>query len=200
MVAVVEERHAVVQQHFVDGALVLRDGAVEQPLPLLIGVTHPHRDAISEPRSHGLLDQRHHRDRRSRVPRAIAGHRPPQHTGIDLAADQVLHHVGGGGRDAGIDHQWIWFGLCHQAMGDQMVGWRRPGDDADAPLLEPRIAQRVGAVEATALLEEQRVDRAVIWVGDLHQIVALGRAHDQVATMRAECIAHKARRLRVPRE
>src|SRR5258708_18414389 len=55
-IAVIEQRHAEAQQQLVDGGLVLLNGAIELALPLLIGVTHAHGDAIGEARTAGFLD------------------------------------------------------------------------------------------------------------------------------------------------
>src|SRR5438132_776125 len=61
-----------------------------------------------------------------------------------------------------------------------------------------RITQRVDALETLPLFEHEGVSRAVIRIGDLHQIVALWDAHDDVALVRRERIAHEACCLRIP--
>ena len=62
--------------------------------------------------------------------------------------------------------------------------------------LQPRILQRRDVFETAARLRDHRIGRAVIGIGALHQIVALRKAHDDVAAMRAERHPHEAGRLR----
>src|SRR5581483_6493383 len=51
LVVLVEQRYAIVEQDPVDGRLVLLDQAVELALPVLIGGTHAHANAIHKPRA-----------------------------------------------------------------------------------------------------------------------------------------------------
>ena len=72
------------------------------------------------------------------------------------------------------------------------------GHDADVFVLEARIAQRVHALQAMPLLEHEGVSRAVVRIGDLHQVVALRDAHNDVALVRRERIAQEAGCPRIP--
>ena len=65
-----------------------------------------------------------------------------------------------------------------------------------ALVLQARVGERLDAVEARARLEDQRIGGLVIGVGVLHQLVALRVAHDHVAFVRAERVAHEADDLR----
>src|SRR5262245_16341648 len=77
-IVVIEERHAEAQQQLVDGGLVLSDGAIELALPILIGVSHAHGNAIGEAGTGRLLDQWHDGCRRGRLSGVIAGHWAPE--------------------------------------------------------------------------------------------------------------------------
>src|SRR5262249_50908478 len=79
-----------------------------------------------------------------------------------------MHHRRGRGIDAGVDDQRVGLGIGHETVGYHVVAGRRPGHDADAFVLEARIAERVHALQATPLLEHERVSRAVVRIGDLH--------------------------------
>ena len=57
---------------------------------------------------------------------------------------------------------------------------------------------RVEVVEPGAGLDDERVGRAIVGVGALHELVALGKSGDEVAAMGAERVAHEPRRLRIP--
>ena len=109
-----------------------------------------------------------------------------------------MHHRCGRGIDAGVDDQRVGLGISHETVGYHVVAGRRPGHDANAFALEARIAQRVHALQAMPLLEHECVSRAVVRIGDLHQVVALRDAHNDVAFVRRERIAHETRCLRVP--
>ena len=98
--------------------------------------------------------------------------------------------------DARVDHQRIWLCIRHQAVDRHVGGGRRAGNDADMLALEPRVFQRVDLVESAARLGDQRIGRAVIGIGALDQFVALRKAHDDIAAMRAERHPHEAGRLR----
>src|SRR5262245_30604846 len=197
-IVVIEERHAEAQQQLVDGGLILSDGAIELAFPILIGVPHAHGNAIGEAGTGRLLDQWHDGCRRGRLSAVIAGHWAPEDSRIDFAGREIMHHRCGRGIDAGVDDQRIGLGIGHETVGRHVVSRRRSGHDADTLALEARIAQRVHALQAVSLLEHERVGRAVVRIGDLHQIVALRRTHDDVAFVRRERIAHEARCLRVP--
>src|SRR5258708_12589656 len=81
-VALVQQRHAEVEQDLVDLALVLLDQLVELPLPVLVGRTHAHADAIDQLWPGGLLH--HRRDmKRAGLLRIQAPHRAPHHAGLD---------------------------------------------------------------------------------------------------------------------
>src|SRR3954454_19100128 len=57
-IALVQQRHAEIEQDLVDLALVLLDQLVELPLPVLVGATHAHADAIDQLWPGGFLHQR----------------------------------------------------------------------------------------------------------------------------------------------
>ena len=101
--------------------------------------------------------------------------------------------------DARIDDERIRLGVGHQAIGRHVVAGRSAGHDADAFALEARIFQGIYAVEALPLLEHERVGRAVVGIGDLNHVIALRGAHDDVAPVRGERVAHEAGGLRIPR-
>ncbi len=62
--------------------------------------------------------------------------------------------------------------------------------------LQLRVLERVDVLEPAAGLGDQRIARAVIGIGALHEIIALRKAHDDVAAMRAQRHAHEAGGLR----
>ena len=62
--------------------------------------------------------------------------------------------------------------------------------------LQAAVSQRRDLVKAAALLGDQRVSRPVVGIGALHQIVALRKAHDDVATMRGKRHPDETGRLR----
>ena len=100
--------------------------------------------------------------------------------------------------DARIDNQWVRPGIGHEAIDRHVARGRRSRHDADAFAVQPRIADGVDAVELAVRFEHERVGRAIVRVGDLDQIIALRDAHQNIASMRSERIAHETRRLRVP--
>ena len=61
---------------------------------------------------------------------------------------------------------------------------------------QPLVLQRRDVFEAAALLGDQRIGGAVIGIGALNQVVALRKAHDDVATMGPERHPDEAGRLR----
>ncbi len=109
-----------------------------------------------------------------------------------------MHHRCGRGIDAGVDYQWVGLRIGHETVGSHDVPGRRPSHDADVFAVEAWIAQRVHALQSMPLFEHERVSGAVIRIGDLDQIIALWDAHDDVAFVRRERIAHEASCLRVP--
>ena len=109
-----------------------------------------------------------------------------------------MDHRRGRGIDAGIDHQRVGLRIYHETVGCHVVPGRSPRHDTEALALEAQIAQRVNAVKAMPLFEHQSISRAVIWIGDLHQVIALRHAHDNVAFVGRERIAHEAGCLRIP--
>src|SRR6516225_10307711 len=85
LIVLVEQGNAEVEQDLVDRRLVLLDEAVEQPLPVLIGRTDTHADAINEARSRRFLHQRRDMQRRIGLPGVETRHRSPENAGLDLA-------------------------------------------------------------------------------------------------------------------
>ena len=88
--------------------------------------------------------------------------------------------------------------MGHETVGYQIVPRGRPRHNPDAFVLEARIAQRVHALKAMPPFEHESISRAVIRIGDLHQVIALRHAHDNVAFVGRERIAHEAGCLRIP--
>ncbi len=196
LIVIVEQWNAEVEQDLVDLALALLDQTVELALPVLVGVAHAHADPVGKLRPGRLLDQRHHMQRRTGLLRVIARHRAPQHAGIDRARLDVIDHRRGRGVDPGIDHQRIRLGIHHQAVDSHVGGRRCAGDDADMLAFQARISERRNVVETTIGLDDQRIGGAVVRIGHLHEIVALRKAHDQIATVRTERHANEAGGLR----
>ncbi len=128
--------------------------------------------------------------------RVVAGHWAPQHAGVDATGRDVVRHLLGRHDHARIDRQRIGLRQRHQAVMRHDGGGRRAGDDADVLALEPRILQRLDAVQAVARLEHQRVGRAVVRVRGLHQVVADRHTHHHVAAQRIQGVAHEADHLR----
>ena len=98
--------------------------------------------------------------------------------------------------DAGIDHQLIRLGVRHQTVDRHVGGRRRAGHDADMLAFQALVFQRRNVFEAAARLGDQRIGGAVIGIGSLNQIVALRKAHDDIATMGPERHPDEAGRLR----
>ena len=106
--------------------------------------------------------------------------------GVDLSRRQIVDHGLRRRIDPRIDHQRIGLGVHHQTVDRHVGRGRRAGHDADMLALQALVLQRRDIVEPAARLGDQRIGGAVIGIGALHQIVALRKAHDDVATMRGE--------------
>src|SRR5438128_11266983 len=85
LVVLVEQGNAVVEQDLVDRGLVLLDQTIKLTLPVLVRAPHTHADAEDELRPGLLLHERRDMKRRVRLPRIKAGHRSPEHAGVDVA-------------------------------------------------------------------------------------------------------------------
>src|SRR5262249_27153449 len=65
--------------------------------------------------------------------------------------------------------------------------------------LEARVSERIKIVEPVARPHHKRIGGPIVGIGALHQVIALRKPGDDVATMRTERVAHEADRLRIPR-
>ena len=139
----VEERNAVTQEQGVDFGLIVLNQPVKEPLELLILMPDRHADPEAHAGIH-FLCQRNHGQLGIGVDCVVAGHRPPQNPGIDATGLQCPLSLPSGRIDARIDNERIGFGTGHEAVGGHDGGRRGAGHDADALVLEARIAERDG--------------------------------------------------------
>jgi len=175
---------------------VVLDELVQLPFPVLVCGTHAHADAIDQLRPGGFLHQWRDMERGAGHLRVVACHRAPQHASVDLAGGKIINHRFRRIVEARVDHQLI--GLCttHQARQRHVGCGRCAGDDADTLALQLRILEYIDVLKPAARLRDQRIGCAVVGIGALHEVVALRKAHDDVAAMRTQRHAHEARRLR----
>ena len=120
--------------------------------------------------------------------------RPPEDRHVDLLLGEIRDHFRrdrlmlalgpeGVGR-IGMDP------LANELQLAQAVGRRRPGDDADLLVLQPRVVEAL-EVRQLALARDQDIGRAVIRVGGLDDVAAR-RADDQVAQAGPEGVADES--------
>ena len=194
----VEQGHAVVEQHAVDLGLELPDQRVDLLLPLRLVLAHAHGDAEVHPELAARIAlQRRHREGEVVALEVVAGDRPPHQPHVDHPIAQILQHLPVRLLDPGVHDQVVGLGAAHQTVAQQQVGRRAAGDDPEACGGEVRAAE---AGEALLVLvpDHHDVGRVVVGVAVLDQLVGRDRAHDQVAELGAKRVAHEAHALRVP--
>src|SRR5690606_41969601 len=84
LIVLIQKGHVIVQQDAVDLSLMLLNEPIKRSLPLLVGRTYSHGDAIAHAGAAFLLDEGNHRQFLTGVLDEITGHRPPDRRGIDL--------------------------------------------------------------------------------------------------------------------
>src|SRR5262245_2507451 len=200
MVALIEQRNAIAQEDGSDSGLLVPNELIELTLPILVGVTHTHADAIRHARPVSLLKQWHDRKRLLGLLRVIARQWTPQHSGIDGAINDVIDHCNRGRIKPRIDYERIRLGFLNETVEYQIGCRRSAGDDANSLVLEPRIREGVDPIQPATRPKNQRVRSVVIRICNLNDVIALRHAHDDVALVECQCSAHKTWRVWEPRE
>ena len=198
-IVLVEQRDAIGFENRVDLILVVGNQLVERALPILVRMAHAHHDPVLQLRPVLLLHERRDGNGIARLGGVVAGQGTPKQGDVDVALLEVRHHLLRRRIESRVHHQCVRLDLRQEPARGEIGDGGRACDDTDPRRLQPRILKRIETLERPTLFVSRHVSSAVIGVGRLDDVVALGNTEHDVAAMRVQGVADKPGRVGIER-